>query len=92
MELRVYNIPKLREKWDKMYEWIIVLMGYIEEMISSLGIILELHLITAFDGVYAPESSTMKHSNLKSKYPNLIRIIRKSNVHRNKIYLFEQFF
>ena len=33
MELRVDNIPKLREKWDKMYEWIIVLMGYIEEMI-----------------------------------------------------------
>ena len=33
MDLRVDNIPKLREKWDKMYEWIIVLMGYIEEMV-----------------------------------------------------------
>ena len=32
-ELRLDNIPKLREKWDKMYEWIIVLTGYIEEMI-----------------------------------------------------------
>ena len=33
VDLRVANIPKLREKWDKMYEWIIVLMGYIEEMV-----------------------------------------------------------
>ena len=33
VELRVDNIPKLREKWDKMHEWIIVLTGYIEEMI-----------------------------------------------------------
>ena len=27
------NIPELREKWDKMCEWIIVLMGYIDEMV-----------------------------------------------------------
>ena len=33
VELRVDNIPKLKEKWDKMYEWITVLIGYIEEMI-----------------------------------------------------------
>ena len=33
VDLRVNNIPKLREKWDKMYEWIIVLMEYIEEMV-----------------------------------------------------------
>ena len=26
-DLQLDNIPKLREKWDKMYEWIIVLMG-----------------------------------------------------------------
>ena len=32
-ELQLYNIPKLREKWDKMYKWIIVLIGYIKEMI-----------------------------------------------------------
>ena len=31
--LQLDNIPKLREKWDKMYEWIIVLMGYIDEMV-----------------------------------------------------------
>ena len=33
VELRVNNIPKLREKWDKMSEWIIVLMEYIKEMV-----------------------------------------------------------
>ena len=32
-DLQLDNIPKLREKWDKMYEWIIVLMGYIDEMV-----------------------------------------------------------
>ena len=31
-ELRLDNIPKLRENGDRMYEWIIVMMGYIEEM------------------------------------------------------------
>ena len=33
MDLRVDNIPKLREKWDRMYKWIILLMVYIEEMV-----------------------------------------------------------
>ena len=32
-DLQLDNIPKLREKWDKMYEWIIVLMGYLDEMV-----------------------------------------------------------
>ena len=33
MELRVKCIPKLREKRDKMHEWIILLTGYIGGMI-----------------------------------------------------------
>ena len=33
VDLQIDNIPKLREKWDKMYEWIIVLREYIEEMV-----------------------------------------------------------
>ena len=33
VDLRVDNIPKLREKWDRMYKWIILLMVYIEEMV-----------------------------------------------------------
>ena len=32
-DLQPNNIPKLREKWDKMYEWIIVLIEYIDEMV-----------------------------------------------------------
>ena len=32
-DLQLDIIPKLREKWEKMYKWILVLMGYIEEMI-----------------------------------------------------------
>ena len=27
-DLQLDNISKLREKWDKMYKWIIVLIGY----------------------------------------------------------------
>ena len=34
VELRLDNIPKLREKWDRMYEWIIVLMRYIKELVG----------------------------------------------------------
>ena len=26
------NLPELREKWDRMYEWILVLMVFIEKM------------------------------------------------------------
>ena len=35
-DLQLYTIPKLREKWDKMYKWIIVLIGYIEEIIVDI--------------------------------------------------------
>ena len=34
VELQVEKIPKLRERWNVMYEWIIVLMGYIEKMLG----------------------------------------------------------
>ena len=33
VDLRVDYIPKLREKWDRMHEWIIILTGYIDGMI-----------------------------------------------------------
>ena len=32
IELQVKKIPKLKERWNVMYEWIIVLIGYIEKM------------------------------------------------------------
>ena len=31
VDLQIDNIPKLREKWDKTIEWIIVLMEYIKK-------------------------------------------------------------
>ena len=32
-DLQNDNIPKLGEKWNRMYEWILVLMGYKDEMV-----------------------------------------------------------
>ena len=32
-DLQIDNIPKLGEKWSRMYEWILVMMGYIDEMV-----------------------------------------------------------
>ena len=32
-DLKIDNIPKLGEKWSRMYEWILVLMGHIDEMV-----------------------------------------------------------
>ena len=37
VDLRVDNIPKLREKWDRMYKWIILLMVYIHRRNGMLG-------------------------------------------------------
>ena len=31
--LQLANIPKLGDKWDRMYEWILVLMEYIDRMV-----------------------------------------------------------
>ena len=32
-DLLIDNIPKLGEKWSRVYKWILVLMGYIDEMV-----------------------------------------------------------
>ena len=32
-DLQLANIPRLGEKWDRMYEWVLVLMKYIDGMV-----------------------------------------------------------
>ena len=34
-DLQLDNLIKLGEKWDKMYEWILVLIVYIDEMVCG---------------------------------------------------------
>ena len=32
-DLQLANIPRLGENWDRMYEWVLVLMKYIDGMV-----------------------------------------------------------
>ena len=32
-DLQIHNIPKLGEKWSRIYEWVLLLIGYINEMV-----------------------------------------------------------
>ena len=63
-ERGLHNIPKLRENGDRMYEWIIVLMGYIEEMFCWDKRIMRTKIVTIIIQEAAGLGELVKPGNL----------------------------
>ena len=63
-ELRLDNIPKIRENRDRMYEWIIILMGYIEEMFCWDKRIMRTKIVTIIIQEAAELGELVKPGNL----------------------------